>query len=81
MPHLFELHVSERYPAREWRHLGTFEARKERNVQTYTSKREDVMFAKYLKVLVCFSAKAYPEGAHEARVLPIQMLSRTAKYQ
>ena len=50
MPRTFELHISERYPAREWRHFGTFEARNERVVQTFLSKREEVIFAKYLKV-------------------------------
>ena len=52
MFHLFELHISERFPAREWRNLGTFEARNERVVQTFNSK--DNMFAKYLKVGVLF---------------------------
>lgn len=50
MPHLFNLYISERYPARKWRSLGTYEARNERAVQTFVSKQEDVMFAKYLKV-------------------------------
>nr|XP_018667956.1 SUN domain-containing ossification factor-like isoform X2 [Ciona intestinalis] len=48
-PHIFDISISERYPAREWRPLGTFEARNERTVQTFAPPREELMFAKYIK--------------------------------
>ena len=50
MPHLFELSISERYPAREWHNIGTFEAHNQRTLQSFVPKREELMFAKYLKV-------------------------------
>jgi len=57
-PKRFEISISERYPAREWRPVGAFEARNERALQTFVPTREELMFAKYVKV----SAHARPLG-------------------
>ncbi|CAK8691686.1 unnamed protein product [Clavelina lepadiformis] len=48
-PRVYDLSISERFPAREWKPLGTFEARNERTVQTFAPNREELMFTKYLK--------------------------------
>ena len=51
-PESFRVYVSSRYPTREWTMLGTFQARDERNVQSFPL--DEPIYAKYLKVrLVC----------------------------
>lgn len=47
-PESFRIHVSKRYPTREWTMLGTFQAREEREIQSFPL--EEPIYAKYLKV-------------------------------
>ena len=49
-PESFRVYVSKRYPTREWTMLGTFQAREEREVQTFPL--DEPIYAKYFKV--CF---------------------------
>jgi len=44
----FNIYISERYPARDWRLLGSFEASNNRELQTFEPAQE-LMFAKYVK--------------------------------
>ena len=44
----FRVYVSKRYPTREWTTLGTFQAREEREVQTFPL--DEPIYAKYFKV-------------------------------
>lgn len=48
-PHIFDISMSERYPAREWILLGSFEAQHTRSIQTFVPPRTENMFAKYIK--------------------------------
>lgn len=48
-PKDFTVSVSERYPARDWHSLGTFQATNERHLQTFAPSNEEQMFAKYIK--------------------------------
>ena len=49
-PESFRVYVSKRYPTREWTMLGTFQARQEREIQTFPL--DEPIYAKYFKV--CF---------------------------
>merc|ERR1719376_1599295 len=48
-PHEFDVYVSERYPAREWVHIGSFQGENSRDLQTFEPEK-DVMFAKFVKI-------------------------------
>merc|ERR1719376_526287 len=48
-PHEFDVYVSERYPAREWVHIGSFKGENSRDLQTFEPEK-DVMFAKFVKI-------------------------------
>ena len=52
-PESFRVFVSSRYPTREWTMLGTFQARDERDVQSFPL--DEPIYAKYLKVTTVFS--------------------------
>ena len=47
-PESFRVYVSGRYPTREWTLLGTFQARDERNLQSFPL--DEPIYAKYIKV-------------------------------
>lgn len=47
-PESFRVYVSKRFPTREWTMLGTFQAREEREVQTFPL--DEPIYAKYFKV-------------------------------
>ncbi|XP_031572610.1 SUN domain-containing ossification factor-like isoform X2 [Actinia tenebrosa] len=47
-PESFKVYVSGRYPTREWTLLGTFQARHERNLQSFPL--DEPIYAKYIKV-------------------------------
>lgn len=49
-PESFRVSVSTRYPTREWSMLGTFQAREEREIQTFPL--DEPIYAKYFKVCV-----------------------------
>ena len=48
-PESFRVFVSKRYPTRDWTMLGTFQAREEREIQTFPL--DEPIYAKYFKVL------------------------------
>lgn len=47
-PESFVVHVSSRYPTREWEVAGKFQGKPEKNVHTYTF--EERFYAKYIKI-------------------------------
>ncbi|XP_038045817.1 SUN domain-containing ossification factor-like isoform X2 [Patiria miniata] len=49
VPKSFRVSISDRFPTREWRQLGTFHAREERSLQSFPV-HEEQMFAKYMKI-------------------------------
>jgi len=51
-PKRFTIHVSNRFPTREWVHVDEFEATTGREVQTFNVK--DKFYAKYVKVALLF---------------------------
>ncbi|XP_077987005.1 SUN domain-containing ossification factor-like [Glandiceps talaboti] len=59
-PASFRIHVSDRYPSREWHVLGTFNAKDQRTLQSFSIK-DQLMFTKYLKVemLTFFGSEHY----------------------
>nr|CAB3266690.1 SUN domain-containing ossification factor-like [Phallusia mammillata] len=69
-PKLFDVYISERYPAREWHLLGTFEARNERSVQTFAPNQNDIMFAKYIK----FEMKSHFGNEHFCPLTLVRVL-------
>lgn len=74
-PKEFVVSVSERYPSREWRSIGTFEAANDKTLQSFNIKSNDVMFAKYIK----FEMKSHFSNEHFCpltlvRVLGISMV-------
>lgn len=51
-PESFRVFVSKRYPTRDWTMLGTFQAREEREIQTFPL--DEPIYAKYFKVHLWF---------------------------
>lgn len=49
LPQSFDVHVSDRFPSKEWKALGRFHARDERNIQTFQVE-DSLIFAKYIKI-------------------------------
>ncbi|XP_022110624.1 SUN domain-containing ossification factor-like isoform X2 [Acanthaster planci] len=60
VPESFRVSISDRFPTREWRQLGTFHARDERSLQSFPV-HEETMFAKYMKIemLTFFGSEHY----------------------
>ncbi|XP_071802728.1 SUN domain-containing ossification factor-like isoform X1 [Asterias amurensis] len=60
VPKSFRVSISDRFPTREWRQIGTFHAREERSLQSFPV-HEEQMFAKYMKIemLTFFGSEHY----------------------
>ncbi|KAL5012378.1 hypothetical protein ScPMuIL_010929 [Solemya velum] len=49
-PKKFRISVSDRYPQKEWKDLGTYDILEERSVQSFTITDDTEYFSKYIKV-------------------------------
>ncbi|ESN95295.1 hypothetical protein HELRODRAFT_193623 [Helobdella robusta] len=50
LPETFDIHISERFPTKDWVHLGTYHAREERVVQSFRIESGPTTYVKYIRI-------------------------------